>query len=99
MSLLRMYLAPPEISGKENMKPNIDEALDVLQEHHSKISTAKVRITVVSHVFLTIVQHMRAVIVSHVRATIVSHLRATIVSHVRVTIVSQMRVTLCRRSV
>lgn len=41
VSLLRMYLAPPEISGKENMKPNIDVALNVLQEHHLKISTAK----------------------------------------------------------
>nr|XP_058962546.1 vam6/Vps39-like protein [Pocillopora verrucosa] len=41
VSLLRIYLAPPEISGKENMKPNIDEALKVLQEHHLKISTAK----------------------------------------------------------
>lgn len=41
VSLLRMYLAPPEISGKENMKPNIAKALDVLQEHHLKISTAK----------------------------------------------------------
>lgn len=41
VSLLRMYLAPPEISGKENMKPNIAEALDVLQEHHLKINTAK----------------------------------------------------------
>ena len=83
VSLLRMYLAPPEISGKENMKPNIDVALHVLQEHHLKISTAKVRINVVSHVFLTIVQHMRAAIVSHVHATIVLH----------------VRVTLCRRSV
>ncbi|PFX22208.1 Vam6/Vps39-like protein [Stylophora pistillata] len=41
VSLLRMYLEPPQISGKENMKPNILEALDVLQEHHLKISTAK----------------------------------------------------------
>ncbi|XP_027043416.1 vam6/Vps39-like protein [Pocillopora damicornis] len=41
VSLLRMYLAPPEISRKENMKPNIDVALNVLQEHHLKISTAK----------------------------------------------------------
>lgn len=41
VSLLRMYLAPPEISGKENMKPNIAVALNVLQEHHLKISTAK----------------------------------------------------------
>ena len=41
MSLLRMYLEPPKISGKE-VKPNIVVALNVLQEHRQKISTAKV---------------------------------------------------------
>ncbi|KAJ7340060.1 Vam6/Vps39-like protein [Desmophyllum pertusum] len=41
VSLLRMYLEPPKISGKENMKPSIVVALNVLQEHRQKISTAK----------------------------------------------------------
>ena len=37
-----MYLEPPKISGKEEVKPNVLVALNVLQEHHNKISTAKV---------------------------------------------------------
>ena len=41
MSLLRMYLEPPEISGKA-VKPNIAVALNVLQEHRQKIAIAKV---------------------------------------------------------
>lgn len=41
VSLLRMYLEPTEMGGKENMKPNIAVALNVLQEHRQKISTAK----------------------------------------------------------
>lgn len=40
VSLLRMYLEPPEISGKA-VKPNIAVALNVLQEHRQKIAIAK----------------------------------------------------------
>ena len=40
--LLRMYLEPTEIGGKENIKPNIAVALNVLEEHRQKICTAKV---------------------------------------------------------
>lgn len=40
VSLLRMYLEPPKINSKE-VKPSITVALNVLQEHHQKISTAK----------------------------------------------------------
>ena len=46
MSLLRMYLEPPKVGGKENMKPNIAVALNVLEEHRQKISTAEVSIAV-----------------------------------------------------
>lgn len=46
VSLLRMYLEPPKVGGKENMKPNIAVALNVLEEHRQKISTAKVSIAV-----------------------------------------------------
>ncbi|KAL9957718.1 hypothetical protein ACROYT_G034654 [Oculina patagonica] len=41
VSLLRMYLEPQKIGDKEQMKPNIAVALNVLQEHRQKISTAK----------------------------------------------------------
>ena len=37
-----MYLEPTEMGGKENMKPSIAVALNVLEEHRQKISTAKV---------------------------------------------------------
>ena len=67
MSLLRMYLEPPEISGKENMKPNISVALNVLQEHRQKISIAKVRVTVVVENSMAGLQRVR-----HLRRT-VSH--------------------------
>lgn len=40
VSLLRMYLEPPDINGKEG-KPNISVALNLLQEHRQKIATAK----------------------------------------------------------
>ena len=41
VSLLRMYLEPPNVSGKE-VHRNITVALNVLQEHRQKIATAKV---------------------------------------------------------
>ena len=48
--LLHMYLAPPEASilGAKTrdlqLKPNVDAALNVLQEHYDKINPVKVDI-------------------------------------------------------
>jgi len=36
-----MYLEPTEVGGKKDMKPNVAVALNLLQEHRQKISTAK----------------------------------------------------------
>lgn len=46
VSLLRMYLEPTKVGGKKDMKPNVAVALNLLQEHRQKISTAKVSITI-----------------------------------------------------
>lgn len=41
MSLLRLYLEPPNMKGL-SVNTNIPAALNVLKEHHQKISTAQV---------------------------------------------------------
>lgn len=50
MSLIRMYLSPPDVHclgpikiKLEEPKANIDAALAVLEQHHAKLNTTKVR--------------------------------------------------------